>query len=519
MICPTIPKVEYCVTSSVSGYVTDGHSNKVLCTLIPDTQSRFVAISPTVRIPDNGVEITGPMLTKNPPIPGQIIPIPVNATNLELRSGGCYRLSPACDTLMLYPHFDAALHEVTLLYTAEATRTAPLIAVPEGVTLHWAGDTEPTWEAGKDYVIQLLQTAPTRIEARLFNAPTGANVGDGDYLIWEPLPEDATENTPLKLKKASLKHQRNGYYQFACGTGTGRQIDAAALSAALADCTFENQLYGESQFAGVSGGLVLKSATFENQKEVGRAIPSNAYLPMATYAKVTSLYRQFLNVANIRMPRATFAAVTDARQVFENTDGHIDMPSATFENVINSDIMFYVYRSGIELPSATFEKNKRATSTFLNAPYIYLPHLNLRSATDCTQAFYTQTPLTLENLKNICYGPRLQHGTDVPVDTVTTDDEGTPVAIAPEIVYASGTFREDDGVRPTGWGIQDFRPVNSDGDFIPYERGASTHSLGLHTPHGQADCLPEHGGTSASGAEYAGVLHHLWLRGWELTFK
>lgn len=101
------------------------------------------------------------------------IHLPETPHDYEMTNGSTIELEPHTDTWNVCPRETQNVLEMRVLYSPDEARTTPLIAVPQGVTLHWAGDEEPTWEAGKDYVIQLLQTAPTRIEARLFNAPQG----------------------------------------------------------------------------------------------------------------------------------------------------------------------------------------------------------------------------------------------------------------------------------------------------------------------------------------------------------
>lgn len=102
-----------------------------------------------------------------------VVSVPDSPPPYTLKQGATVQLTEYTDTLELVPSALTTAQEMRVLYSPAEARTAPLIAVPQGVTLHWAGDEEPIWEAGKDYVIQLLQTSPTRIEARLFNAPQG----------------------------------------------------------------------------------------------------------------------------------------------------------------------------------------------------------------------------------------------------------------------------------------------------------------------------------------------------------
>lgn len=570
MICPTIPKVEYCVTTSVNGYVTDGLSGKVLCTLTPHAQSRFIALSSTVQIPDEGVIITGHVRPHNNTHEEAPTEWKVGAP-VFIEKGRAYRISDDTQTVTVLPHGNGTLSNFSLLYTPADARTAPLIAVPEGVTLHWAGDTEPTWEAGKDYVIQLLQTSPTHIEARLFNAPAGVNVGEGDYLIWEP----HVEEQPLLLKKARLNYQKQGKYQFAT------YCDAANLSEKLNTAAFSEQLDGSYQFSGLRTGdtLTLESATFAKQtngtgqfsgSSISISLPDatfgeqvdgsyqfsgdtygkgNIYLPKATFAKETSARDQFMNRGNVYLPNATFDTLADvtrlffsglnegiyapratfrsAKSIYIFSSGHGDsyFPSATFENVTSVTSLSWdaFAAKTVDFASATFFKAVSVSNGFngWTPKGTRMYSLNMRSVTTCNMwTTHIKPADTTDELKEsflaMVYGPRLIDGEPAPV--LKTDPEtGDPASLAPPEL--TGARLPDDHIHPTGWGIQDFRVVDeSTGEFQKDEFGnfvyrSTNHTVGV--PFDATARLISEGGTESYGHDIAQALYDMKLRGWD----
>lgn len=547
MICPTIPKVEYCVTTSVSGYVTDGLSGKVLCTLTPHAQSRFIALSSTVQIPDEGVIITGHVRSLNNPTHEEAPNEWKVGSPIFIEKGRAYRITDDTQTVTLLPQGNDVLSDFSLLYSPSEARTTPLIAVPDGVTLHWAGDEEPAWEAGKDYVIQLLQTSPTHIEARLFNAPTGVNVGNGDYLIWEP----QVVGQPRLLKEARLNDQKNGAYQF------DTYCDAANLSEKLSTTAFSEQLNGSYQFYDISGDtLMLESATFDEQVNGDRQFARNnytatrIYLPKATFAKETSGINQFVNKGEVYIPNATFDSLGGLDHTFYalyslviayapratfkaatsinwlTAIARLYFPSASFENVTSVSYITFSDSAGtglIDFASATFFKTTAVNPGFrfsvIKRTRMY--SLNMRNVTTCNFWDSNISPAdTTDELKesflSLVYGPRLINGEPAPV--LKTDPEtGDPTSLDPSEL--TGTRLTDDHIRPTGWGIQDFRVIDeSTGEFKRNEDGSFVYSSSNHTagiPFDATARLISEGGTESYGYDIAKALYDMKLRGWD----
>lgn len=481
-----------------------------------------------------------------------------------LKQGAAVQLSEYTETLQLTPCALATAQEMRVLYTPAVARTTPLIAVPDGVTLHWAGDAEPTWEAGNNYVIQLLQIAPTRIEARLFNAPQGAKLPDWmtddarGYVAWS---YDATgKRVPIA---ANVDKQLSGLNQFA---GTSSQDIGTELSALLADATFADETEAAHQFAYISGTI---------------------YLPKATFANVTSARYMFQATETVILPQATFeSAVADA---FTSSSGSFYLPRVTFRgdewlsdvftggatkmvylnayaghtymvlggglasNDDESEFHLYSFELPLRLignshgktfvPSATW----RLMSDFKNfkiARRIYCPHLNLIRATNAAPDFWRgHGGISIEELRQVVYGPKLvddgagglkmgettyrdENGIVqmiAPPEHTRTEDVYTPLVGEPLYTYDWGdhlyTYLEGErllsnGNKPTGWGIQDFRKTDATGAFVLDAEGNYTYKSTGHTIAFDAPV------TSQGDADYEACLVELENRGWvvEITY-
>lgn len=521
MICPTIPKVEYCVTTSVSGYVTDGLSGKVLCTLTPHVQSRFVAISSTVQIPDEGVIFTGHVRPYINTTHEEAPDVWEAGAPISITKGATYRISDNGHSVTLLPRGNEGLCEISLLYTPSEARTTPLITVPDGVTLHWAGDEEPTWESGKDYVIQILQTSPTRIEARLFNAPQGAKLPQGVNLPqgmtqemldnFEGIIYDNETHLPVY---AQLDTQTNGNHQF-----RGRTSDASVFN------VYNNIVFATATFAAETTGV----------SQFNTVIPWSQnllMLPEATFSSLTDGEEMFSR-QSVMLPKANFKNLTNAKGMFGSSTPWQDfsLPLATFDNVTNAYNMFacvsgYNPRGGLSMPLATLKKAETAYRIFAGHFDLFTPELTFERVSDCEQGFYNGSfveggfPKKL-NLKSLSKGTGMFYvlaGNELSAEQIQVIVYGPKINTQGEIDLEHGNHVVS-SMKPTGWGIKDYRNVDEAGDFVtPYSYPAGTHTLGLRTPHGAADKSVEDGGSAASGEIYAAALHELHLRGWTVTF-
>lgn len=461
-----------------------------------------------------------------------------------MRHGTTLLLDRETEVLDLTPSTLTTAQEMRVLYTPAEARTTPLIAVPDSVTLHWAGDEEPTWEAGKNYIIQLLQTTPTHIEARLFNVPQGAKLPDWLNTAFY-VARDSVTGVPVD---ARFEGQRDGNYQF--------ENDAVAVTA-LADqlriATFAEQIKGDYQFRNLKWNgveLSLPEATFESQTtgvsqfwEVLGSVPSSTlFLPKATFEALLNGSGLFNHNGSyafhrlIYLPVATFEnlgkgnVLAEADNFFAGCQAAI-APMATFRNVksVYGFNRFTAYAGRplvLEIPSATFENITTMGQFFYSiaptAPCIY--SINLRKLTSATDAWHFRTSLAnfgeewRETFLSLVYGPRLdENGVPTPVTKI---DAETGLPATRDVSELTGSRLKGDGTRPTGWGIQDFRKVAADGTF---ERNAEGGYVYISTEHNMqlptaASILPpELGGTSAAGEEVAEACRELHLRGWAIV--
>lgn len=438
----------------------------------------------------------------------EIYPMPAGAY-YTVEHGSTWLLDGETEVLNLTPSTLTTAQEMRVLYTPAEARTTPLIAVPQGVTLHWAGDEEPTWEAGKDYVILLLQTSPTHIEARLFNAPQGVKLPDkGHYVIWD-------ENNVAVA--ARFDGQIVGYQQF-----YKNPASIPNIAAALAVATFNEQTNGRLQFSNCAADL---------------------YLPLATFEKTENVWGMFGANKSVYVPRATFSYAypgDSGRGVFDYVDYAI-APSARFDNCVTVN---YLNRSVnknrvYDFSSMTFERVTGADWVFdVISKTGKLYSLNLRAATNAATMWtvYIEpadfTDYIKETILSIAYGPRLQtnesgdfvlgeDGKEIPapvtrINTTTGDPEG----LEPWELTGRRKTAEDVGEKPTGWGIKDFRKVGPDGNFVKkadgnYDHSSTGHSI--HLPIRPSGATVEYGGTAAYGEEVAAALKEISDRGWLLV--
>lgn len=414
-----------------------------------------------------------------------------------LKQGATVQLSEYSDTLELLPSVLSTAQEMRLLYTPAEARTTPLTAVPDGVTLHWAGDAEPTWEAGKNYVIQLLQTAPTHIEARLFNAPQGAKLPD-----WLKTPYVVYKN--LVAVAADFEGQTDGYRQFASD-----QASVKALAQELDKATFAEQLRGDGQFNGaIDTYLSLRNATFEKETTANEQFSNGASKEKTIYA-----------------PRATFGAV-EVAGTFVGYMQNCYFPSATFKSLVSIEYFASASRGNHMFPSATFEKVESVNRLLMACiPFCYFYSLNFRKLSSVPN--FVQSVLSTgafndrhrEMFLSLVYGPRLDaEGNPTPV-TKIDPATGDPTALEPEEL--TGTRRTDQSERPTGWGIQDFRVLNEDGTFALDSEGNYVYPDDVHNfkvPFYATARPVAEGGRAAYGEDIAQALSDLGERGWAVAY-
>lgn len=552
----------YAVTDAADCTVTD-ESGRVLCEhKAGSSQSYFTATTQTVTVTSATVHVTevfngapaqngsgGGILTPEQEralesvTDGSTVEVlPDSPDTYTLKQGAMVQLTEYTDTLELTPSALTTAQEMHVLYTPAEARTTQLIAVPDGVTLHWAGDEEPTWEAGKDYVIQLLQTSTTHIEARLFNAPQGAKLPEwlntASYVARDSVTGVAVD--------ARFEGQRDGRYQF--------EKDAASVTA-LADklrtATFAEQIYGEYQFANLGLNVAefsLPEATFESQTTGGYqffnvlgSVPSSTlFLPKATFAALLNAGLSFQHNPSgtshhiIYLPVATFENLGKGQAATDNLFAGcqaVIAPMATFRNMTSLyGFNRYVNSAGLprvlELPSATFENVTTMGQLFYYtatpAPCMY--SVNFRKLTSATDAWHVLVNLSVfgeewrETFLSVVYGPRLdENGMPTPV-TKTDAETGLPATRA--VSELTGARLKGDGTRPTGWGIQDFRKVAADGTFERNDKGGYVHISNGHSfqlPTAASILPPELGGTSAAGEEVAEACRELSMRGWVIV--
>lgn len=470
-----------------------------------------------------------------------------------LKQGATVQLTEYTDTLELTPSPLTTAQEMRVLYSPAEARTTPLIAVPQGVTLHWAGDAEPTWEVGKDYVIQLLQTAPTHLEARLFNVPQGAKLPDwvnaASYVAWGS--DTAGKRIPVA---ANVDKQLNGDYQFSLGS-TAQNI-GAELSAVLADATFAAERTASWQFGYVKGTIYLPNATFAKVTTANNMFQAteNVVLPRATFASLADNASNFNNVAqNFYMPRATFASnvrlvswfTGNAKKfIYMNAFNTTTSVTAGFDSS-GDDSEFHFYSWNITkfiwdvtgtyfLPSATWNALANCNN-FKNKRRIYCPRLNLQAATSASNFWRGHGGISLEELRQVVYGPKLVDGK--PAATTYTDENGIVQMIAPPehkrtdavytplvgeplytydwgdhlYEYIEGERMTANGNKKTGWGIQDFRVTDAaTGEFVLDGAGDYTYKSTGHTIAFDVPAAAE------GNADYEACYSELEARGWDV---
>ncbi len=429
-----------------------------------------------------------------------VVPQPAGVEPYMFKQGAALRLDPLSDTLELVPSALTTAQEMRVLYTPAEARTTPLIAVPDGVTLHWAGDEEPTWEVGKDYVIQLLQTAPTHIEARLFNAPQGAKLPE-----WLKAPYVVYGDGNVAVA-ADFEGQTNGYRQF-----YGDPASVTALAQELDSATFAEQINGEGQFSSAFDNLTLRHATF---------------------AKETNARSQFsrsaANLPSITLPRATFDAVIDTYEMTGSVS-NVYMPSATFKSLVEILVSFHnsvaqANLTHVEYPSATFENVETVNAFFNHSAFnARFYSLNMRKVESIVQVATKVANSSNNGMKDffltLVYGPRLDaDGNPTPV-TKIDPTTGDPVSLA--LNELTGSRRTDQSERPTGWGIQDFRELNEDGTFKRDSEGNYIYPEEVHDIkvafYASARPVSE-GGTASYGEDIAQALSDLGERGWVVSY-
>lgn len=423
--------------------------------------------------------------------------LPGSPAPYTMRQGATVELDIISDTLELVPSTLTTAQEMRVLYSPAEARTTPLIAVPDGVNLHWAGDEEPTWEVGKDYVIQLLQTAPAHIEARLFNAPQGAKL-QAPYIIY-------ADNVVVG---ADFKGQTDGYHQF-----YQRKDSVTILAQELNTATFAEQVNGNGQFYAAFDALTLRFATFDKETDAG----------VQFYNSTSGFY-------TLTAPRATFNSVVTAADIFGGTCS-IYAPSATFKSLTSLRAFMGTY-SGAQsfhavFPSVTFENVETIEMLFrsTNPSIIKFYSLNLKKLNDTINLVAKVVSVSSfsaawkEFFLSVVYGPRLDtDGTPTPVTKIdpATDD---PTALEP--TELTGTRRTDQSERPTGWGIQDFRVLNEDGTFARDSEGNYIYPEAAHNIkvplYATARPVAE-GGTAAYGEDIAQALADLGERGWTVAY-
>lgn len=443
-----------------------------------------------------------------------VVPQPAGVEPYTLKQGAALRLDPLSDTLELLPSTLTTAQEMRVLYTPAEARTTPLIAVPQGVTLHWAGDAEPTWESGKDYVIQLLQTAPTHIEARLFNAPQGAKLPE-----WLKAPYIVHKNGVAVA--ADFEGQINGSSQF-----YNNPESVKALEEQLKTATFNQQTNGERQFYGFKGQLSLPLATFAAQTAgtfqfMSSSDDASLYLPRATFESLSGLPVNFFYGCNIVVaPSAVFGKVIQFTifngSVNRRDDRHADFASATFERLMTVDVIVDTAPVILKLYSLNLRVLNYAANCFPNGPAPERFNEHWR-----------------ESLLSLVYGPRLQvdesgafvrnaAGNCVAAPVLKTDPvSGEPVSLEPEELTGRRFMPADAGDRPTGWGIQDFRELDENRNFARKADGSYKHKSAGHsikvpvTDSAQSESM---GGSAVYGADIAAALQELSDRGWTLAW-
>lgn len=325
-------------------------------------------------------------------------------------------------------------------------------------------------------------------------APVAITItGDGG----ESMPEEAAwiirdeDGMICSYRNGGLLQSINQFRtDFDYASATNAQVKwvnevAANLGKYAASDTFNAEISGDYQFWGL-GTLELQSAEFSNLVTANCMFANTVSwggakfslsLPKATFEKLETGDKMFQARTDINLPCATFS---NAQYIpFRSSRGMRNLPNATFANATQCRLGFaqgsanYLNAPRLSLPLAT---NLESMCDGRVSPETFL-QLNLRSASNCTGTFYLDESLTAAQVKTIVYGP--------------VDD--------------SGNWRVDDGIYTTGWGIKDYRQIDSSTGAI-LGPATTTRNLGMSL-------------TKSLESELAEVLMHARNRGWTVTIK